>query len=161
MSFIDLGKHLLEAARLGQIETVQMLLLNGAQFTTDWVRFDLMYSLCVHVCVCGDCFCVLWKLLNKVDYVVVSCHSYHIDMTSLYMVAVAVIMDLNEHEAQSQLTGMFYVLNWLIADSITSYFVCVLLAGEQCAALCCTEWSFRDVSSTHSCWCQTRCTYQS
>ena len=38
MPFVDLGKKLLEAAKLGQIETVQFLLLNGALFTTDWVR---------------------------------------------------------------------------------------------------------------------------
>jgi len=38
MPFVDLGKNLLEAARLGQIEAVQILLLNGALFTTDWVH---------------------------------------------------------------------------------------------------------------------------
>lgn len=37
MPLVDLGKNLLEAARLGQIEAVQILLLNGALFTTDWL----------------------------------------------------------------------------------------------------------------------------
>ena len=37
MRLIDLGRKLLEAAERGQTETVQMLLLNGAPFTTDWV----------------------------------------------------------------------------------------------------------------------------
>jgi len=37
MPFLDLSKKLLEAAKVGQIETVQFLLLNGAPFTTDWV----------------------------------------------------------------------------------------------------------------------------
>jgi len=37
MPLIDLGKKVLEAARLGQIATVQMLLLNGALFTADRV----------------------------------------------------------------------------------------------------------------------------
>jgi len=41
MPLVDLGKNLLEAARLGQIEAVQILLLNGALFTTDWVFLDL------------------------------------------------------------------------------------------------------------------------
>jgi len=37
MPLVDLGKKLLEAAKLGQIENVEVLLLNGALFTTDWV----------------------------------------------------------------------------------------------------------------------------
>jgi len=41
MPLVDLGKKLLEAAKLGQIETVQILLLNGALFTKDWVYFEL------------------------------------------------------------------------------------------------------------------------
>jgi len=45
MPFVDLGKKLLEAAKLGQIETVQFLLLNGALFTTDWVNFESVDSL--------------------------------------------------------------------------------------------------------------------
>jgi len=40
MPLADLGKKLLEAAKLGHIETVQILLLNGALFTTDWVYFE-------------------------------------------------------------------------------------------------------------------------
>jgi len=42
MPLIDLGKNLLEAARLGQIEAVQFLLLNGALFTTDWVHLIML-----------------------------------------------------------------------------------------------------------------------
>jgi len=37
MPLVDLSKKLLEAAKLGQAETVQILLLNGALFTADWV----------------------------------------------------------------------------------------------------------------------------
>ena len=37
MPLVDLGKKLLEAAKLRQIEAVQILLLNGASLTADWV----------------------------------------------------------------------------------------------------------------------------
>lgn len=42
MPLIELGKKLLEAAKLGQTETVQILLLNGALFTTDWVNCEFI-----------------------------------------------------------------------------------------------------------------------
>lgn len=38
MSLVDLGKKLLESARLGESEDVTLLMSNGAPFTTDWVR---------------------------------------------------------------------------------------------------------------------------
>jgi len=44
MPLVDLGKNLLEAARLGQIEAVQILLYNGALFTTDLVRLTLIMN---------------------------------------------------------------------------------------------------------------------
>jgi len=44
MPLVDLGKNLLEAARLGQIEAVQILLYNGALFTTDLVRLMLIMN---------------------------------------------------------------------------------------------------------------------
>ncbi|XP_026856992.2 GA-binding protein subunit beta-2b isoform X2 [Electrophorus electricus] len=37
MSLVDLGKHLLEAARKGQDDEVRSLMTNGAPFTTDWL----------------------------------------------------------------------------------------------------------------------------
>ncbi|XP_015279986.1 PREDICTED: GA-binding protein subunit beta-2 [Gekko japonicus] len=37
MSLVDLGKRLLEAARLGQDDEVRTLMANGAPFTTDWL----------------------------------------------------------------------------------------------------------------------------
>ena len=39
MSLVDLGKRLLDAAKLGQTDEVRTLMSNGAPFTTDWVRF--------------------------------------------------------------------------------------------------------------------------
>jgi len=51
----DLGKKLLEAARLGQTENVQLLLLHGALFTTDWVHLKLINKLLLIV----HCFCSL------------------------------------------------------------------------------------------------------
>lgn len=42
MSLVDLGKKLLEAARAGQDDEVRILMANGAPFTTDWVKSDLM-----------------------------------------------------------------------------------------------------------------------
>ena len=38
MSLVDLGKKLLEAAKMGHDEEVRILMANGAPFTTDWVR---------------------------------------------------------------------------------------------------------------------------
>lgn len=38
MSIADLGKHLLEASKLGQADHVRLLLFNGAPFSTDWVN---------------------------------------------------------------------------------------------------------------------------
>ena len=35
---MDLGKKLLEAAKMGHDEEVRILMANGAPFTTDWVR---------------------------------------------------------------------------------------------------------------------------
>ena len=37
MSLVDLGKQLLEAAKLGQTDQVRALMAGGAPFTTDWV----------------------------------------------------------------------------------------------------------------------------
>lgn len=37
MSLVDLGKRLLESARLGETEEVRQLMTNGAPFTTDWL----------------------------------------------------------------------------------------------------------------------------
>ncbi|XP_055935956.1 GA-binding protein subunit beta-1-like [Argiope bruennichi] len=37
MSLVDLGKRLLESAKLGETEEVRMLMTNGAPFTTDWL----------------------------------------------------------------------------------------------------------------------------
>ncbi|XP_016392748.1 GA-binding protein subunit beta-1 isoform X1 [Sinocyclocheilus rhinocerous] len=37
MSLVDLGKKLLEAVRAGQDDEVQILMANGAPFTTDWL----------------------------------------------------------------------------------------------------------------------------
>ncbi|KAK2181199.1 hypothetical protein NP493_407g05030 [Ridgeia piscesae] len=37
MSLVDLGKRLLEAAKLGQTDEVRTLMSNGAPFTTDWL----------------------------------------------------------------------------------------------------------------------------
>lgn len=37
MSLVDLGKKLLESARLGETEDVRTLMTNGAPFTTDWL----------------------------------------------------------------------------------------------------------------------------
>lgn len=39
MNSPDLGKHLLDAARNGDVEHVKFLITNGATFTTDWVSF--------------------------------------------------------------------------------------------------------------------------
>ena len=39
----DLGKRLLEAARLGNADEVTSLMSNGAPLTTDWVYFDITY----------------------------------------------------------------------------------------------------------------------
>lgn len=40
MSLVDLGKQLLEAAKLGHTEQVRLLMSNGAPFTTDWVSLQ-------------------------------------------------------------------------------------------------------------------------
>jgi len=45
MSLVDLGKQLLEAAKLGSTEQVRYLMSNGAPFTTDWV--GLFYTIYV------------------------------------------------------------------------------------------------------------------
>lgn len=37
MSLVDLGKRLLESAKLGETEEVRQLMTNGAPFTTDWL----------------------------------------------------------------------------------------------------------------------------
>ena len=37
MSLVDLGKRLLEAAKLGNTDEVRGLMASGAPFTTDWV----------------------------------------------------------------------------------------------------------------------------
>ncbi|XP_035208527.1 GA-binding protein subunit beta-2-like isoform X2 [Stegodyphus dumicola] len=37
MSLVDLGKRLLESAKLGETEEVRILMTNGAPFTTDWL----------------------------------------------------------------------------------------------------------------------------
>lgn len=37
MSLVDLGKKLLDSARIGETEDVRLLMGNGAPFTTDWV----------------------------------------------------------------------------------------------------------------------------
>lgn len=37
MSLVDLGKRLLESAKLGETEEVRLLMSNGAPFTTDWL----------------------------------------------------------------------------------------------------------------------------
>lgn len=37
LSLVDLGKKLLESARLGETEEVRQLMTNGAPFTTDWL----------------------------------------------------------------------------------------------------------------------------
>lgn len=37
MSFVELGKQLLEAAKNGSLEEVRTLMFNGAPFTTDWL----------------------------------------------------------------------------------------------------------------------------
>uniref|UniRef100_A0A2L2YFW9 Alpha-latrotoxin n=1 Tax=Parasteatoda tepidariorum TaxID=114398 RepID=A0A2L2YFW9_PARTP len=37
MSLVDLGKRLLEAAKLGETDEVRLLMTNGAPFTTDWL----------------------------------------------------------------------------------------------------------------------------
>ncbi len=39
MSLVDLGKKLLEAAKMGHDEEVRILMSNGAPFTTDWVSY--------------------------------------------------------------------------------------------------------------------------
>ena len=41
MSLVDLGKRLLEAAKVGQTDEVRTLMSNGAPFTTDWVGFSI------------------------------------------------------------------------------------------------------------------------
>jgi hypothetical protein len=40
MSLVDLGKQLLEAAKLGLTDQVRILMSNGAPFTTDWVSLN-------------------------------------------------------------------------------------------------------------------------
>lgn len=42
MSLVDLGKQLLECAKLGETEDVRLLMTNGAPFTTDWVSNTFM-----------------------------------------------------------------------------------------------------------------------
>ncbi|VDO09826.1 unnamed protein product [Rodentolepis nana] len=39
----DLGKHLLDAARNGDVEQVKFLIANGATFTTDWLGFSALH----------------------------------------------------------------------------------------------------------------------
>lgn len=40
--YVDLGKVLLEAAKMGDAEKVQECIKNGAPFITDWVSLDLI-----------------------------------------------------------------------------------------------------------------------
>ena len=49
MSLVDLGKKLLEAAKMGHDEEVRMLMSNGAPFTTDWVSLGRRLRREVHV----------------------------------------------------------------------------------------------------------------
>nr|CDS30708.1 GA repeat binding protein beta 2 [Hymenolepis microstoma] len=43
MNSPDLGKHLLDAARNGDVEHVRLLITNGATFTTDWLGFSALH----------------------------------------------------------------------------------------------------------------------
>lgn len=43
MSLVDLGKQLLEYAKLGETEEVRSLMTNGAPFTTDWLGFSPLH----------------------------------------------------------------------------------------------------------------------
>lgn len=43
MSLVDLGKQLLESAKLGETEDVRLLMTNGAPFTTDWLGFSPLH----------------------------------------------------------------------------------------------------------------------
>ncbi|VDL60976.1 unnamed protein product [Hymenolepis diminuta] len=43
MNSPDLGKHLLDAARNGDVEHVKFLITNGATFTTDWLGFSALH----------------------------------------------------------------------------------------------------------------------
>jgi len=73
MPLVDLGKKLLEAAKLGQIETVKILLLNGALFTTDWVYFEFI-DWVIAVCCLAECcisISVSVSLWNHITFVCV------------------------------------------------------------------------------------------
>ena len=62
MSLVDLGKRLLEAAKVGQTDEVRTLMSNGAPFTTDWVRLLLYFLLyqnyIIHILLAKVNFCV-------------------------------------------------------------------------------------------------------
>ncbi len=45
ISLVDLGKRLLDASKNGDVDEVRNLIGGGAPFTTDWVRFLLIFSL--------------------------------------------------------------------------------------------------------------------
>ncbi|TRY74341.1 hypothetical protein DNTS_032035 [Danionella cerebrum] len=48
MSLVDLGKRLLEAARMGHDEEVRTLMANGAPFTTDWLGTSPLHLAAQH-----------------------------------------------------------------------------------------------------------------